>query len=214
MTRHFQLTFFAKRRLLACAIAIGSIVSLVPGIAVAEVPGTMRVNERTNPPAGHVYYCAGHPSACNRHGQGAVTLSQQSWDQLLEVNASVNRSIQAKPDGQIDEWSAYVPEGDCEDYALTKQQELLRKGWPSDALLLTTAFLEDGTYHAVLLVRTDRGEFILDNLKPTILPWQEVHYRWNKRQAVGNPQIWQRVAGAPEPGTQLPAAGLRLRRIQ
>nr|WP_319389759.1 transglutaminase-like cysteine peptidase [uncultured Cohaesibacter sp.] len=192
-------------------ISIGLIASFAPQSAVAAMTGSMRVTERTSPPAGHVYYCASNPVACQHYGQGVVALTQESWKQLLDVNASVNRSIKAKADGQIDEWSAYVREGDCEDYALTKQQELLRRGWPSDALLITTAFLEDGTYHAVLIARTDRGEFVLDNLNQRVLPWQEVNYRWNKRQAVGNPQMWQRVAGAPQPTTQRPVAGFRLR---
>ncbi len=213
MFRHSQLTSFARRSLLAGVASAGLIAVLVPNNALAAA-GTMRMTERTSPPAGHVYYCANNPAACNRYGQGTVALSQESWNQLLEVNASINKSIKARADGQIDEWSAYVTEGDCEDYALTKQQELLRKGWPSDALLITTAFLRDGTYHAVLVVRTDRGEFVLDNLNPTILPWQDVPYRWNKRQAVGNPTIWQRVAGAPEPRTQRPVAGFRLRGTQ
>ena len=211
---HIQLTLFAKRSLLASVIAVGLTAGLAPDPVVAAIVGTMRVMERTSPPAGHVYFCASNPEFCKRHGQGTVALSQQSWDQLVKVNASVNSSIKSKPDGRIDQWSAYVREGDCEDYALTKQQELLRMGWPSDALLITTAFLEDGTYHAVLMVRTDRGEFVLDNLVQTIMPWQEVHYRWNKRQAVGNPQIWQRIAGAPQPGTQSPVAGVRLRGSQ
>nr|WP_321483522.1 transglutaminase-like cysteine peptidase [uncultured Cohaesibacter sp.] len=213
MFRHSQLTSFVKKGLLAGVVSVGLIATVASHDAVAS-SGTMRMTERTSPPAGHVYYCANNPAACNRYGQGSVALSQQSWDQLLEVNASINKTIRAKADGQIDEWSAYVKEGDCEDYALTKQQELLAKGWPSDALLLTTAFLKDGTYHAVLVVRTDRGEFVLDNLNPAILPWQEVPYRWNKRQAVGNPTMWQRVAGAPEPRTQRPVAGFRLRGTQ
>ena len=170
----------------------------------------MRVKERTSPPAGHVYYCANEPQACDRYGRGSVLLTKSAWRQLVDINANVNISIKPTQDGRIDLWSVYVSEGDCEDYALTKQRELLRSGWPSDALLITTAFLPDGTYHAVLVVRTDRGEFVLDNLNPTILPWQMVKYRWNKRQAVGNPQIWLRIAGAPTTQNGLPVAGLAL----
>ena len=214
MSGQSHLTFFAKGSLLAGLISIGLVASFVPFDAKAGVVGTMRMSERTSPPAGHVYYCANNPAACSRYGQGAVKLSQSSWDQLIEINNTINHSIKAKADGRIDEWSSYVTEGDCEDYALTKQQELLSKGWPSDSLLLATAFLPDGTYHAVLIVRTDRGEFVLDNLNPSVLPWQEVPYRWNKRQAVGNPQIWQRVAGAPPQGTDRPVAGFRLRGSQ
>ena len=196
----------SHRNLTNALMASVAVAGLLLGVETAQATGTtqvttnglgMRVQNRTSPPAGHVYYCANEPRACDRYGQGAVILTQKSWKQLVTVNSTINKSIAPKEDGRIDKWSVYVSKGDCEDYALTKQRELLRRGWPSDALLITTAYLPDGTYHAVLVVRTDRGEFVLDNLNPLILPWQKVAYRWNKRQAVGNPQVWQTIAGAP-----------------
>lgn len=186
-----------------------ALAGFVLGSSEAQAVGTsMRVLEKTSPPAGHVHYCANQPQACVRYGRGAVKLTQANWKQLVHINARVNKSINPVEDGPIDSWTPYVPNGDCEDYVLTKQRELLRAGWPSDALLITTAFLPDGVYHAVLIVRTDRGEFVLDNLNPTILPWQSLPYRWNKRQAVGNPQIWQRIAGAPNYNAGGPVASV------
>ena len=190
--------------------------ALTCGIAQANSASGvfMRLGGLTSIPAGHVYYCANEPQACQRYGQGAMRLNEARWQQLVNVNASVNQSIHPKADGRIDMWSVYVREGDCEDFALTKQRELLRLGWPSDALLITTAYLQDGTYHAVLLVRSDRGEFVLDNLNPLVLPWQSVTYRWNKRQAIGNPRHWQSIAGAPNRGDGQPVAGYELRSTQ
>lgn len=182
--------------------------------AVGTIGLSMKLLERTSTPAGHIYYCENEPEACLRYGQGAVKLTPQSWQALVTVNSQVNQSIRPVEDGAIDQWSVYVQQGDCEDYALTKQRELLKAGWPSDALLITTAYLPDGVYHAVLTVRTDRGEFILDNLNPAILPWQSVNYRWNKRQAIGNPRIWQRIAGAPSGRSGKPVAALRGRQSQ
>ena len=176
--------------------------------ATGSTQFSMRVAERTSTPAGHVYYCANEPRACDRFGQGAMALTEQNWKQLVKINSSVNQAIKPVEDGRIDQWSVYVKQGDCEDYALTKQRELLRNGWSSDALLITTAYLPDGAYHAVLVVRTDRGEFVLDNLNPLIQPWQSVKYRWNKRQAIGNPQVWQRIAGAPKQRDGQSVAGL------
>ena len=196
--------------LMGLTMIVAGLQALTASSALAsDASFSMRVLERTSPPAGHVYYCADAPEACLRYGKGAVRLDEQSWRQLVDVNARINGSIKPVADGKIDQWSVYVSEGDCEDYALTKQRELLRLGWPSDALLLTTAYLPDGVYHAVLIVRTDRGEFVLDNLNPVILPWQKVGYRWNKRQAVGNPHIWQKIAGAPAGSGSHPVAGLR-----
>lgn len=200
-----------KHSILGTAQGLGAmaLAGFVLGSSEVQAVGTsMRVLEKTSPPAGHVYYCASQPNACLRYGRGAVKLTQASWKQLVQINARVNQTINPVEDGPIDSWTPYVSNGDCEDYVLTKQRELLRAGWPSDALLITTAFLPDGVYHAVLIVRTDRGEFVLDNLNATILPWQSLPYRWNKRQAIGNPQIWQRIAGAPTASTDRSVAGV------
>ncbi|HAT84963.1 MAG TPA: transglutaminase [Rhizobiales bacterium] len=178
-------------------------------MAFGAAGSSMRVLEQTSSPAGHIYYCSNQPEACLRYGKGIVKLTPATWQTLVTINAHVNQQIKPVDDGPIDNWQPYVTQGDCEDYALTKQRELLRAGWPSDSLLITTAYLPDGVYHAVLVVRTDRGEFILDNLNPSILPWQQVSYRWNKRQAVGNPQVWLRIAGAPKSKSGGPVAGLR-----
>lgn len=168
----------------------------------------MHVVERTSPPAGHVAYCARNPQGCMRHGQGIVRLTPADWQELLDVNTQINRSIKPFADRGEDLWSVNAKKGDCEDFALTKQQKLLSLGWPSDALLITTAYLPDGVYHAVLLVRTDKGDFVLDNLNGAVLPWQQVNYRWNKRQAIGNPHIWERIAGSEPNATDDMSAGL------
>jgi hypothetical protein len=42
----------------------------------------------------------------------------------------------------------------------------------------------------VLTVRTDRGEYILDNQTDEVLPWFETGYRFVKRQSQRNPNVW------------------------
>jgi predicted transglutaminase-like cysteine proteinase len=39
-------------------------------------------------------------------------------------------------------------------------------------------------------VRTDKGEFILDNQVEEVLPWAETGYRYIKRQAQHDSNIW------------------------
>jgi predicted transglutaminase-like cysteine proteinase len=39
-----------------------------------------------------------------------------------------------------------------------------------------------GEGHAVLMVRTDRGDFILDNQRTAILPWTRTGYVFVKRE--------------------------------
>jgi predicted transglutaminase-like cysteine proteinase len=50
-----------------------------------------------------------------------------------------------------------------------------------------------GETHAVLLVTTDRGELVLDNLSSWVKPWQDVRYQWIERQAPGQPLTWVKV---------------------
>ncbi|HMK31147.1 MAG TPA: transglutaminase-like cysteine peptidase, partial [Terriglobales bacterium] len=44
--------------------------------------------------------------------------------------------------------------------------------------------------HAVLTVKTDLGEFILDNQAEEILPWTQTGYRFVKRQSQSDPNVW------------------------
>ena len=55
-----------------------------------------------------------------------------------------------------------------------------------------------GEGHAVLTVKSDRGEFILDNQSEDILLWSETGYRFVKRQSQTNPNVWVAL-GDPRP---------------
>ena len=46
----------------------------------------------------------------------------------------------------------------------------------------------DGEGHAILTVKTDHGEFVLDNLTDEIRPWDATGYRFVKRQAQNDPE--------------------------
>jgi predicted transglutaminase-like cysteine proteinase len=48
--------------------------------------------------------------------------------------------------------------------------------------------------HAVLLVHTAQGDYVMDNLTPLIEPWKAVSYTWIKWQSSENPNIWVRSA--------------------
>jgi predicted transglutaminase-like cysteine proteinase len=42
----------------------------------------------------------------------------------------------------------------------------------------------------VLTVKTDKGEFILDNQRDEILLWSETGYRFVKRQSQSDQNVW------------------------
>ena len=64
------------------------------------------------------------------------------------------------------------------------------RGVPASSLLITVVRQKNGAGHAVLTMRTDRGDFILDNLEAKILPWDQTEYRYLKRQSDRNALNW------------------------
>jgi len=57
----------------------------------------------------------------------------------------------------------------------------------------------EGEGHAILTVKTDRGEFVLDNLSNEIRPWDATGYRFVKRQSQEDPNLWVSIGDAAEP---------------
>jgi predicted transglutaminase-like cysteine proteinase len=81
---------------------------------------------------------------------------------------------------------------------------LIQAGWPREALLITVVRDKRGDGHAVLTVKTDRGEFVLDNQTDQILLWSDTGYRFVKRQSQADPNVWVSL-GEPR-GTPATAA--------
>ena len=63
-------------------------------------------------------------------------------------------------------------------------------GVPSAALSLAVVESARTGRHAVLLANTDRGDFVLDNLEPWVLPWAKTRYTWIKRETGSSPTQW------------------------
>ncbi len=107
----------------------------------------------------------------------------------------MNRAIEPITDmdhwGVAERWNYPTDgKGDCEDYVLEKRKRLIDAGWPRQALLVTVVRDKKGDGHAVLLVRTDRGDFILDNQEAKVKIWTDTGYRFVKRQSAENPNRW------------------------
>lgn len=155
------------------------------------------VGETTRAPIGWIQFCEAHSSECESSAATPldVRYTRASFKELERVNRYVNDNIKPMTDldhyGVVERW-AYPEDGygDCEDYVLLKRRMLLQLGWPSGALLVTVVRDKKGDGHAVLTVRTDSGEYILDNQEESILPWSETGYRFVKRQSQGDPNIW------------------------
>src|SRR5690606_23222094 len=80
--------------------------------------------------------------------------------------------------------------GDCEDFVLAKRRLLIEQGWDPSTLLIAVVRQSNGDGHAVLMVRTDRGDLVLDNLDSMIRVWSDTPYQFIKRQSQANPGEW------------------------
>ena len=77
---------------------------------------------------------------------------------------------------------------------LAKRAALIAEGVPAEALSIAIVETRWGESHAVLLLASDRGEFILDSLSPWVTRWDRVDYDWRERQLPGRPFDWVQVA--------------------
>lgn len=168
----------------------------------AQAQQTASIGAATSPPLGFVQFCRDYPEDCENRGfaRTTVQLNESSWRMIVRVNADVNREIIAVTDqdhwGTPEHWS--YPEdgkGDCEDFVLEKRRRLVKAGFPIQTLLVTVVRDHKGDGHAVLTVKTDRGDFVLDNQVGKILAWKETGYRFIKRQADDNPARWVSLGG-------------------
>jgi predicted transglutaminase-like cysteine proteinase len=196
---------------LAAAFIIGSIsagarpadaqtLTALPAASVeASVTGEAR------PVAGWVGFCERHPGECavNTSEPSSVALTPRSWQTIVAVNRKVNASIKALTDqehwGTPDSWD--LPSdgyGDCEDYQLLKRKLLAETGIPRRAMRVTVVIDEKGEGHAVLMVRTDRGDYILDNKTNAVLPWHQTGYVYVKREGQSG-LGWVSLGGATSP---------------
>ncbi|PWK64295.1 putative transglutaminase-like cysteine proteinase [Aminobacter sp. AP02] len=151
----------------------------------------------TSQPIGHYDFCRLNPAECSIKSRdaGPEQLTGALWRKIVAVNVSVNAAIKPMNDidiyGREEVWTYPANgEGDCEDYVLEKRRMLNREGLPLSDLLITVVRKPDGEGHAVLTVRTSKGDFILDNLTDAVRQWDETGYNYLKRQSAENTGRW------------------------
>ena len=177
----------------------------------------MRVFGHSDAPYGFIRFCEADPLECRPSGVQDIRIeaSAKRLAELDEINRRINREIEPATDLEIygvqELWTIPKTRGDCEDYALLKRQILIKRGWPSSALLMTVVRDEKGEGHAVLMARTSAGDFVLDNKTDEMKLWNRTPYEFVMRQSYIDPRIWvsldPRDAGPPDE-----FAGLKRRR--
>jgi predicted transglutaminase-like cysteine proteinase len=175
---------------LGLALVLGGAPALAQ--TLASLPAPTQTLDRTGsarPVAAWSNFCERYPAECaiDVSEPAVLTLTPEVWRAIMSVNRGVNKRIKPMTDlkhwGVVDKWD--FPDdgyGDCEDYQLLKRKLLVEHGLSRRAMRMTVVIDEQGEGHAVLMVRTDRGDFILDNKRMSVLPWQQTGYVFVKRE--------------------------------
>ena len=151
-------------------------------------------------PPGFYPFCEEQPRLCSTNGDlDVMAMTPARMAELRDVNRTVNRNYKQRDDTpglNGDRWGMPTDGagGDCEDLAIMKKAELLKRGWPASTLLLTVGTL-NGAGHAVLTVRTSNGDLVLDNMTDAIKPWSRTPYKYFARQKPneGGGAQWARI---------------------
>jgi predicted transglutaminase-like cysteine proteinase len=182
-----------SRVLIAAGAVLAASLSALPAFASQ----LMLTGGLTSQPIGHYEFCRANPVECNIRLRDAEPerMSGRLWKQIVAVNVGVNAAVKPMNDIDIygrDEVWAYPDDGvgDCEDYVLDKRRSLVRQGFSLSNLLMTVVRKPDGEGHAVLTVRTDKGDFVLDNLTDSVRQWDQTGYKFLKRQATNHTGRW------------------------
>lgn len=188
-----------------------SAVQTSPIQASAIQASAIQVGDATSVPVGWVEFCHRYAGECDA-GKDAteagarprgINLTARARKQIERVNQWVNASVEPVSDLQqwaaVDRWD-YPAEGkgDCEDFVLLKRRLLIEAGFSRHALLVTVVKDSRNDGHALLTVKTDAGDFILDNLNDEMKPWDQTGYRFVKRQSQFDPNVWVQL-GPPTP---------------
>ncbi|HEX7774927.1 MAG TPA: transglutaminase-like cysteine peptidase [Parvibaculum sp.] len=175
----------------------GSSASSMPMAGSVTPASYLPSGQEVPPPSGFIGFCLRHEADCEggTDKPSDLPLTPGRWTELNTVNDFVNRQPQVSDLAHygVAEYWTYADArggGDCEDLALEKRRLLVSQGWPADALLIATVREWNGDGHAVLLVETAAGEFVLDNKNWRIVPAAETPYIWRARQSRQRPYVW------------------------
>jgi predicted transglutaminase-like cysteine proteinase len=171
--------------------------------ASARLPlsGYLDFSVDTSIPIGQFTFCKTSPSECfNDMMPQRIHLTQRVLDVISAVNREVNHDIKPMEDmdqyGKDELWAYPVSgAGDCEDYQLLKQKNLRDAGFPQSALRHAVVNDTHGAGHDVLLIRTDRGDFVIDNLSDEIRTPEQTHYKFLKILSSKSDYQWESFSG-------------------
>lgn len=181
------------------------------GHANSPSPTRLATYEPVQAPPAFLEACDRYDWLCDNDPEAEDGFTDEELLALAKrVNTRVNNAVEHLSDlenhGTADYWT--LPSngrGDCEDFALQKMKELLAAGVAPKRLLMAVALYRRGENHAVLILRLDSGDLVLDNLTNRIRSPDRTGYRFLAMQseedrsellvALGRPAAEERTAG-------------------
>ncbi len=201
----FGTTAFAATCIAALVLLGGAAQAQVSAVLPVASHPIAIVHNAAKPITGWVRFCEQVPSECavDVSEPAEINLTKKVWQTIVRVNRQINTAI--KPETDKDHWDvddqwnlAEDGYGDCEDYQLLKRKLLAEAGLPRRAMRMTVVIDEDGQGHAVMMVRTNRGDYILDNKRNAVLPWHQTGYTYVKREG-DEGSTWASLGGVASP---------------
>lgn len=177
--------------------------ALLAGCAVASDPQSLPVGtEPVAAPIGYYPLCYNQPntSACEKPDKPLPSSQPpDSLDMQLSIQRVFDYSSDEDQHGIKEHWASYDSEsvyregfkGDCDDYALTYADSLIREGAdPGDIALVFAQTRHTPTYHLTVLYR---GK-IYDNINKWPAYWDTLDYEYLKAMLFDSPGTWYEVS--------------------
>lgn len=157
---------------------------------IARIP----LGEHQLAPFGLTKFCVRKPKRCAKSAEVKQIPFEADRSELEKVNREENHNITPRTDPPVEPpWDDEATIGDCEEYVMTKRSRLLDLGYPPSALLLAVGKTLSQERHIVLVVESDQGEFVLDNLEDEVVRWDSLPYQWIKISTPKDPQSWRAI---------------------
>lgn len=164
------------------------VVAAIAAVCIIVAAGPASAGGR--PPLGYQLMCLKTPAECKGGGKAQVAATADVMATLKRINSLYNRTIKPRYDRKgSDEWTVGASAGDCEDYVLAKRRALIKAGLPASALRIAYVKTRKGEDHAVLVVKTNGKDLVLDNLTASIRPLNQTGYRVVSMSGA-NPRQW------------------------
>jgi predicted transglutaminase-like cysteine proteinase len=192
-------------KLVARMILIASFLTFLTFLfaTLANAESYPRFDKFVEAPNQHKIFCKKWPNHCVKIGTDQpAKFDLNNFAKMDHVNRWGNETMKPKIDPPgTDVWE-YPKDriGDCDEYSIFKRAHLLAEGFSSSQLLLTVVWSPRTKWHRVLTVRTNNGDYILDNLSKDVLSVEETiikyGYVYYWRQSIVNPKQWVQLTSA------------------